>query len=86
MQYVIYVAKSENLQVRQMRLGYQQKVLRTLEADLWIRNILYSSEKRLRLSFAPDNLLNGYSIKGNFNLVYGVKHDYEIDAVVKDKQ
>lgn len=84
--YVTFTAKKTGLQVRQMRLGYEKSVLRSLEAKLLIKNIMYESEKQLKLTFAPDSVLNGYSIKGNFNVVYGAKHDYEIDAVVKGRQ
>ncbi len=81
--YIIWTAKTANLQVRYITLGYKKDVLRTFEATLQIKNILYKSEKRLRLSFQPNGVLQGYGIKGNFDLIYGAHHDYEIDAVIK---
>jgi|GEM_PF-2940342 len=80
--YRVFTAKQNNLQVKYMRLVYENKQLKTLDANLVIQNILYHSEKQLRLSFKSNGTLAGYAVKGNFATVYGTKYDYEIDAVV----
>lgn len=80
-----FVAKNKTLQVRFLRLAYQANTLKSIDANLLIENVLYRSEKDLRLSFQPDSTLKGYQIKGKFGVIYGVNYDYEIDAIVRKK-
>ncbi|TAE12753.1 MAG: hypothetical protein EAZ95_11935 [Bacteroidetes bacterium] len=81
--YHIFTAKNNRLEVRSLRLAYYKDRLQSLDAHLLITNVLYHSEKQLRLTFSPTEILSGYGVKGKFSMVYGAKHDYEIDAVVK---
>ncbi len=82
--YLIFTAKTDRLQVKSLRLAYKEGVLKSLDANLTIENILYHSEKKLHLSFAPNKQLVGYGVKGNFSVIYGAKYDYEIDAVISE--